>query len=150
MTPVRHGFLVRSVERLLGPDERLVAAAIMWRRHRLMVPYTAAVSVAFVFLAGVAGVQVWTTRFGLGAAGAVIAATATTDYSVLVRTSRGRLLCRAGRVRQVATRIVERLPAGIVVTRIGGNLVTGEWEVGDRRYSVPRRHEHAMDRIAGA
>ena len=77
MTPVRHGFLVRSVERLLGSDERLVAAAIMWRRHRLMVPYTAAVSVAFVFLAGAAGVQVWTTRFGLGAAGAVIAATAT-------------------------------------------------------------------------
>ena len=150
MPPVGEGCLVGSGEGLLGPGGRVVAAAVMGRRHRLVVPYTAAVSVAFVFLAGAAGVQVWTGRFGLGAAGAVIAATATTDYSVLVRTSRGRFLCRAGRVRQVATRIVERLPAGVVVTRIGGNLVTGEWEVGDRRYSVPRRHEHAMDRIAGA
>lgn len=144
---MRHGFLFRSVGRLLQADEKPVAVALMWSRHRLMMPYTAAVSVAVVFLATVVGVEYWTTRLGVGAAAAVVAATATTNYTVLVRTTRGLLLCRAGRVRQVATAILERLAEDTPITRTGGNLITGEWDVGDRHYSVPRRHERAMDQI---
>jgi hypothetical protein len=100
-----------------------------------------------IFLATAGGVEFWSTRLGIGAAGAIVAATATTNYSVLARTTRGLLLCRAGRVRQVATAIVERLPEGTPISRTGGNLITGEWDVGDRSYSVPRRHERAMEQI---
>ncbi|MDP7550562.1 MAG: hypothetical protein QF896_05150 [Acidimicrobiales bacterium] len=144
---MRHGFLMRSVGRLLQTDEKPVAVALMWTRHRWMMPYTAAVSVAVIFLATAGGVEFWSTRLGIGAAGAIVAATATTNYSVLARTTRGLLLCRAGRVRQVATVIVERLPEGTPISRTGGNLITGEWDVGDRSYSVPRRHERAMEQI---
>ncbi len=113
-----------------------------------MMPYTVVVSVAVVFLATVVGVEYWSTRMGIGAAAAIVAATATTNYRVLARTTRGLLLCRGGRVRQVATSIVERLPDNASIIRTGGNLITGEWDVGERHYSVPRRHEQAMEQIA--
>ncbi len=113
-----------------------------------MVPYTAAVSVGLVVLSAAVGMRTWPTLLGIGAAGAVVASTATTDYRVLVRTTRGLILCRAGRLRQVARSVLDR-PAGPVrIERTGGNMVAGDWQVGGEHYSVPRRHEQAMGRIA--
>jgi hypothetical protein len=72
----------------------------------------------------------------------------TTEYRVLAHTTGALVLCRAGRVRQVATGTIERLSADVTITRVGTTLVSSEWMIGDRRYTVPRNFGQAMEAVA--
>ncbi len=145
---MRRGFLIRSVQRLLRPDEALVDVVFMWARHRWMMPFTGLAFVGLVAVAAASGIVEWSVRLGLGVAGATVAAMSTTEYRVLAHTTGALVLCRAGRVRQVATGTIERLSADVTITRVGTTLVSSEWMIGDRRYTVPRNFGQAMEAVA--
>ena len=146
--PMRRGFLVRSVERLLRPDEYLVGVVFMWSRHRWTMPFAGFAFVGLVAVASSSGIGKWSVCLGLGAVGATVAAVSSTTYRVLAHTTRALVLCRAGRVRQVATGIIERLPDGVTITRVGATIVTSEWVLRDVRYTVPRNFGPAMEAAA--
>ncbi|HJM20574.1 MAG TPA: hypothetical protein QF409_01160 [Acidimicrobiales bacterium] len=142
---MRRGFLLRSVERLLDPDENLVGVVFMWSRHPWMMPFAGCAFVGLVTVTGAAGIAEWSVRLGLGAVGATLAAVSTTQYRVLAHTTRSLVLCRAGRIRQVATGIIERLPDDVTITRLGTTMVTSEWMLAKVRYTVPRNFGQAME-----
>ena len=66
---MRRGFLIRSVQRLLRPDEALVDVVFMWARHRWMMPFTGVAFVGLVVVAAASGIAEWSVRLGLGVAG---------------------------------------------------------------------------------
>ena len=145
---MRRRFLVRSVERLLRPDEHLVDVVFMWSRHRWVMPFAGLAFVGLVAVAAAAGIAEWSVCLGVGAAGATAAAVSSTKYRILAHTTRALVLCRAGRVRQVATGVIERLPDGVTITRVGTTMVTSEWVLRDIRYTVPRNFGRAMEAAA--
>lgn len=120
----------------------------MWRRHRLMPPYAVAAFAAMLVVAAIAGWDEWTTRFAIGAAGAALAVTATTDYRIVADTSQGLVLLRASRIRQYAVEVLEMLPSGTDIEPVGGTLLATDWQVGTSVYTVPKSSEQAISRIA--
>ncbi len=144
---MRREVLWRSVRRVLDTDEPILDVAYMWRRHRWMVPYA-------LVAAGVCAVGAALVGFGgpssvaIAVAAAAVAASALTEYRVLAITERGLVLMTGGRIRQVATGLIARLPETVTVERIANNLVISEWRVGDERYSVLRRFDATMAAIA--
>ncbi len=148
MGRVRQAILLRSVERHLGPGERVEVVAYLWSRHRLMVPYAAVAGVGVGLLAAWVGFDTWSGRVGLGAAAAVVAALATTEHRILARTERGLAWLRCGRFRQVATGLIDRLGDDVELVRKGGTPVTSDWEVRGIRYTVPKRFGPAMEAMA--
>jgi len=145
---MRREVLWRSVRRVLDDDEEILDIAYMWRRHRLLLPL---VVVAALIGGGAAALGGFTAAASIAAvalAAAAVAASAATEYRVLAVTEGGLVLMRGGRVRQVATRLIARLPASTGVVRVSNNLVISEWSVGGDRYSVLRRFESTMAAIA--
>ncbi len=136
--------------RHLDTAETLLDAAVLWRRHRLIVPYCLFAFAVVTGLAALAGFQAWTARVGLGFAAAGVAAMATTEYRVLARTSTGLLLLESSRMRQYAKRIIDRLPASTAIDMATSLMVMSEWIVDGDRYTVPKSSEQAMSRIAEA
>lgn len=145
---MRAKILDSSVRSLLDEGERLVHVAHMWTRHRLALPFLAAAFVTMFVLSILLGIGDWGGRFGLGCAGAAIAAMATTEYRVLALTSDGLVLLRSSRVRQKATSLMSRLPDSTKIEPVGSNLVITDWSVGDASYSVMKRHQAAMVAIS--
>lgn len=123
-------------------------AAYIWIRHRWVVPYTAAVFAALVLLTPIATIDEWATRIVIGLAGGAVAVGATTDYFVLALVEDGLVLCTASRIRQVARALAERLPGDTRLEPAGGTMLVSDWQIGDRRYTVPRSSEQPMQRIA--
>lgn len=146
---VRKAVLFRSVLRFLDQGAEVVEAVYMWKRHRLMVPFTVATFLGMVFVAGWAGWEDWATRIVIGLAAGAIAVMASTDYKVLARTSQGTFLYDASRFRQVAIGSPDRLPADVTIEPFGGTVLATDWAVGDSIYTVPKSSESAMGRIAG-
>lgn len=144
---MRRAVLLRSASRVLDgaavPD-----AAYMWARHRWTMPFAVVVFGAVALLAPIAGVDDWPTRVVIGAAVAAVGVAATTEYRVIARTERGLVLLTASRIRQVATSVVGWLPADVELAPVGGTLLATDWQVGDRRYTVSRSSEQAMERMA--
>ncbi len=147
---MRRSVMIKSVQRLLRNDEELLDAAFMWNRHRLMIPYAALAFGAMLLVALIAGFDTWASRLGLAAAGAGVAAMATTNYRILAHTDRGFVLLRASRVRQYATEILERWPHSIELTPMSSFMVVTDWTVHDRRYSVPKSSEQSVVRMAAS
>lgn len=144
---MRRNILVASVRRLLDPDEELLDAALMWVRHSFSYAYAALSFVALVIVSILSGFESWPFRLGIGAAGAAIAFTATTDYRVLALTTKGLVLMRAGRVRQVARSIIERPPSTITMEPVGGTLLTVDWLVDGVVYTLTKAGQNPIQRI---
>ncbi len=145
---MRRRILFKSIRRLLRDDEQLVDAAFMWSRHRLMIPYALGVFGLLLGVAFLAGFQTWVSRMGVGAAGAGVAAMATTNYRVLAQTSRGYVLFRASRVRQYAVEPLERWRSTPEMMPKTSYSIATDWAVDNRRYTVPKSSEGAMARMA--
>lgn len=122
----------------------------MWTRHRLGYVYALAAFVGLVLVAVMSGFQEWPSRLVIGVAGAALAMAATTNYRVLAQTDAGFVLLDGGRFRQVATRLVRRLPDDVNISVQRDTLITTDWIVGDREYTVPKSSQRAMERIAAA
>ena len=147
---MRKAVLFNSIVRFLEEGEDVIAAAYIWKRHRLFVPFAAVSMAGVMWVAAWAGWEDWPTRFAFGAAGAAIAVMATTEYRVLARTSRGIVLLRASRIRQFAKEMMKRLDHRITLEPVGGTLLATDWQVDDLVYTVPKSSERAMQEIVGA
>ncbi len=145
---MRREVLWRSVRRVLGTDEEVLDVAYLFRRHRLFVPFAVAAAAIGGGGAVLAGFTSAASIVAVALAAVAVAASAVTDYRVLAATDDGLVLMKAGRVRQVATSLIARLPASTTVERVANNLVISEWRVGPERFSVLRRYESTMAAIA--
>lgn len=145
---MRERVLENSVRALLSPDEKVRHIVHMWTRHRLVLPYIALAFAAMLALSFAIDVNQWGGRIGLGLAGGAVAAMATTEYRVLVLTSEDLVLMESSKVRQRATRILERLGPKTTVEPVGSNLVITDWSVGSRVFSVMKRHQNAITAIS--
>lgn len=145
---MRRSILLRSVERLLEPGEKLEDAAFMWARHRLGYAYAAGSFVALVIVAIAAGFEPWPSRVVIGIAGGALALTATTNYRVLASTTNNLVILEAGRLRQVARSVKRRLPREAAITIVRDTLITTDWLVDGVEYTVPKGYQRAMERIA--
>ena len=139
--------MLRSVQRLLDPDETLLEAAILWARRPWSYLYGLAAFACLFMVAVVTGFEQWPTRMAIAVAGAAIAVTATTDYRILALTSNGLVMCRAGRVRHVARSIVDRPGRSIGIEPVGGTMITSDWRVGSIDYTVTKSSQQPMERI---
>ncbi|HSR43830.1 MAG TPA: hypothetical protein VLT15_01200 [Acidimicrobiia bacterium] len=146
---MRKANLLRSIARFLDDGTYVIDAAYMWRRHRLMLPFGIASFVGMVIVAEWVGWEDWATRVVIGLAGAALAVAASTDYKVVALTSTGVILLQASRIRQAATRMIEKLPADVAIEPVGGTVLAADWEIAGSVYTVPRSSEQAINRIAG-
>lgn len=146
---MRRRVLIESVRRRLRAGEHLQEVAYMWHRHRWTLPFALSAGAGLCLVAFVSGFDSAGSLVAVGLAASAVAAMATTEYRVLAATTSGLVLLRASRIRQVAVEVLERLPASTDVRLVGNNLVLTDWMVGDRRYTVPKSSESAMNRIAG-
>ena len=147
---MRHAILIRSVRKYVGPDGNVLDAVYMWSRHRLMVPYAALAFLALVLVAAAAGIDPWPSRVAIGAAGAAVAAAATTEYRVLALTGTGLVLLRGSRVRHYATGVMTHLPAEFTPRREGGNMLTSDWMIDGSVYTVLKRDDQALASMAAS
>jgi hypothetical protein len=146
---VRKANLFRSIARLLDDGTQVVEAVYMWRRHRLMFPFGIVSFLGMLVVAEWAGWDEWATRVVIGLAAVAVAVAASTDYRVLAHTTGGLFLFQASRIRQVATRMLEKLPPDVPVEPVGGTILAADWAVAGSVYTVPRSSEQAISRIAG-
>ena len=146
---MRKANLFRSVMRFLDDDVRVVEAVYMWRRHRLMFPFGIVSFLGMVVVAEWAGWDEWSTRIVIGLAAVAVAVAASTDYKVVAQTTDGLFLLQASRIRQAATRMLERLPSDVTIEPVGGTILAADWAVAGLVYTVPRSSEQAISRIAG-
>lgn len=147
---MREQILIRSVQQLLAPGARVGDLALMWRRSAggLLVAVGAGIGL-FVLLA-LTGVGSPTTRVVAALASMLFTATASTQYEVLVETDSGIRRFRAGRFRQIAVSEIGVLEDDAVLEPLSSNLLISDWSVDGQRYSVARRHQRAMTRLAGS
>ncbi len=120
----------------------------MWKRHRLMMPFGIVSFLGMLVVAEWAGWDEWATRIVLGLAAVAVAVAASTTYKVVAMTTDGLYLLQASRIRQVATQMLERLPADATIEPVGGTILAADWQVGTSVYTVPRSSEQAISRIA--
>lgn len=147
---LRERVFYTSVQKHLDEDERIIHMVHMWSRHRLGIPYMAVAGLAMTLAAYVVGIEQWASRLGLGFAAAAIAAAASTQYRVLVSSTKGLVILRSSRVRQKAVGFVGRLPEDTKITPVGSNLVITEWDVGGSIYSVMKRFQKPMVAISNS
>lgn len=145
---MRNSILRRSVARLLDSDETLGDVVVLTSRHRWFLPYAVVSAMALYVVASVAGIEGTANRVGIAAAGAAIAGLATTHYRILARTDRSLVLLRSSRIRQYATAVLRRLPADSPLTMVGSTVITSDWRVDGAVYTLTKRWEAAMRRVA--
>ncbi|NND73526.1 MAG: hypothetical protein HKN44_00820 [Ilumatobacter sp.] len=148
---MRRRFLVSSVRRLLPDHERLVDVVFMWRHRPAMIAVASAGVVVAYVSASLAGIGSVGSHVGLGLAVGLVFSVLWTDYRVLALTDAPRrVLFRAGRVRQVAVEALGDVPPAAEIVAVGSNLFLTEWIVDGERYTVPKRSQAAMARLAAA
>jgi hypothetical protein len=145
---MRQEVLWRSVRRILGTDEEILGVAYLWGRHRLLAPLVVLAALIGSGAAALAGFTSVASIAAVALAAVAVAASVSTEYRVLAVTEGGLVLMRGGRVRQVATALIERLPDSTKVERVSSNLVISEWRVGTNRFSALRRFESTMSAIS--
>jgi len=128
----------------------LIDAALLWVRRPWSYVYGSAIFAALLTGAVLAGFDTWTSRFGLAAIGASIAVVATTDYRILALTTDDLVMCRAGRLRQVARSIIDRPPMATEMFPIGGTMLTAEWKIGKVTYTVTKSSQQSLARISAS
>ncbi len=145
---MRRRVLFNSVHRLLPAEVALIDVVFMWRRSGAMYVWASAAAAVAVGVTTVLDYGSVTTRLALAVAAALAATIVTTDSRVLAHTDSGPYAFSAGRVRQVATRLLGPLPKESPLEVVGSNLVLTDWLVGAERFSVPRNFQAAMTRLA--
>ena len=136
--------LLRSIRGFLRPEETARHAAQVWQRHRLMVPFSLGAFVLLASIAALSGFEGIMLPIAFGAAGAAIAGTATTSYTIVVLTDRNLVLLRGSRVRVVAVAPFDRLPSDTAIERSGGTMLISDWRIGDRVYSATKANEQEL------
>ena len=145
---MRRRVLLRSVQRLL-PTETVLAVAMLWSLHPHVVPIAAAAVVVTSALGLIAGAEPITIAL-VAAATAAATAGLTREYRVLAMTDEGFVIMRGSTIRLRATEVLERLPLDVRFRRAGGSLLTAEWQIAERTYTVRREWQKAMERMAAA
>ncbi|MFK8026394.1 MAG: hypothetical protein AB8G26_20740 [Ilumatobacter sp.] len=145
---MRRRVLVSSVQRLLPTEVTLIDVVFMWRRSGAMYVWAAGAAALAVLVTTIFDYGSGTARLALALAAALAAAVVTTESRVLAHTDAGPYSFVAGRVRQVATRLIGPLPDDAELAVVGSNLVLTDWVVGTERFSVPRTFQAAMTRLA--
>jgi len=145
---LRQSILLRSVQRLLDSDEQVRTAVMLSTRHRWFFPYAALAAVALFAAASVSGIDNMFNRLMLALCGAAIAGMATTNHSVLAKTTAGLVLCRSSRVRQYAKVITERFPSDEPLTMVGSTVITSDWDVDGVIYTMTKRWEATMRQLS--
>jgi len=133
-----------SVRRLLSPDTPLVDVVFMWRRRRWALGYAAGAGAAALAIASAFGYGTWSTRVGLAACAAVMAALVATEQYVIADTGTSLELLRASSIRQVAVTSLRTISPSVPIDVVSSNLIVTEWQIGTERFSVPRRFGRAM------
>ncbi len=144
---MRHLNLLRSVQRLLPEGEQVLAASYGYARHRLSLLYALAAGSAIFVLVSLLGGYTVPSRAVLGGVAGAVAIAATTEYRIFARTTTGFVLLRGSRIRLAATAVLRRLEPDTTVAPVGGNLITVEWEIDGRLYSVPKRADAHLARV---
>jgi len=145
---MRQQVLYKSVRKLMPKGQPIDHLVLMMGRHRLMLPFVIGAAIALFVVALLSGIQQTSGRIAVALGGAAVAAMATTEYRVLVRTGDEIILFAASRLRQKATRMIGHLNPDTPIKMIGNNLVLTEWLVGDRHFTVMRRFQQAMVALA--
>jgi hypothetical protein len=114
-----------------------------------MFPFGIVTFLGMVAVAEWAGWDEWATRIVIGLAGVAVAVAASTEYKVVAQTTDGLFLLQASRIRQAATRMLEKLPSDVTIEPVGGTILAADWAVAGSVYPVPRSSEQAISRIAG-
>ncbi len=140
--------LVASVERLLPDGVGLIDVVFMWRRSAAVYLWASAAAVVALVVMAALQYGSTTTRLALALAVALTAAVVTTDSRLVAHTDAEPYVFQAGRVRQVARRLIGPLPADAELRVVGSNLVLTDWMVGGERFSVPKGFQSAMTRLA--
>ena len=78
---------------------------------------------------------------------AAAAAAVLTKVSVVALTDTGFVLFAGSSVRNVATKMIERLPEGVEPQKLGGNLATSDWSIDGETYMVSKRGEKELERL---
>lgn len=147
---LRQTVLIRSVDRLLPPGEQAASAIMLFSRHHLFFPYAIGAGVVVFIAALLAGIPGLTNQIILAACGVAIAAMATTNHVVLAQTNLDLLLFRSSRVRQYAKKFLERIPDDTPIEMISGNVITSDWKIGTRIFTLTKRWEAAMRNLTAA
>lgn len=147
---LRRSILMRSVQRLLGDGDQVRDVVMLFTRHRWFWPYSLAAGLVIFGVATATGLEGGFNRLLLGACGLAIAGLATTDHWVLADTTGGLVLLRSSRVRQYARSVVRRLPDETSLDPVGSTVVTSDWRIDGRLYTLTKRWEPAMRRLAAA
>jgi len=135
---------MRSVRRCLGPTDVAPVAVVVWFTHRLVVPYALGGGAILAGTAVAVGVSSPASIAMLAMAGVAIGSLATTEYRIIAYAGAGVIILRSGRFRQVAKGTPEPVRLDAPVLRVSGNLVTSEWQVGDRVYTTYRRSDSVL------
>ena len=146
---MRERVLYNSVQGFLDEGERIKHIVHMWSRDRLAIPYMLGVGLVAAGFSMVIGVDEWGSRIGIGIAAALVAASVSTDYRILVLTTSGLVLLRSNKFRQRATALLDRPSEGTVIKPVSSNLVITDWQVGDDgRFSVMKKFQAEMVAIS--
>lgn len=141
---LRRQILVRSVTRLLEPEEQVHDVVVLWNRHRWFYPYCAAAGLSLFVVALTLGVTGAVNQLALAGCGAAVAAMSTTNYWILARTDEGFVLCRSSRIRQYAKELVTRLKPEVSMEMVGSTVITSDWRVNGTEYTLTKRWEATM------
>ncbi|MCP3988006.1 MAG: hypothetical protein GY724_02950 [Actinomycetia bacterium] len=145
---MRRYYLTRSVNRLLPEGEHALQVAYVWQRHRWMPLYALASFIALIGVAIGVDIEGWAARLVIGAAGAAVAASATSNYWVLVATTSGLVWFRGSRIRQRAAELVRRLPPSTDLERVGGSMLASEWSIDGHVYAASRSQDQELQLLA--
>jgi len=143
---MRNAVLLRSVDQLLGENENVLDAAYVWRRHQLSLAYGFACGVGVALLCTALQYSL-PTIITLGLVAAALAATASTSYYVVAKTTEGIVLFDASRIRRVAISVRSRLDADDSLEPVDGTVLATDWKIGDQTYTVPKSSEQSMHAI---
>lgn len=122
---------------------------MLFTRHRWFWPYSVLAGIVIYVVASASGVDGGFNRALLGVCGLAIAGLATTDHWVLAETTGGLVLLRSSRIRQYARSVVSRLPSDASIDPVGSTVVTSDWRIEGVLYTLTKRWEPAMRRLAG-
>jgi len=147
MRRVRRRILYRSISRLLPEGESIYGAAVVWTitaKSVLMATGFGTLLLAVLAITSEldeAQLVLW-SLLAVAAVAAVL-----TKVSVVALTDTGFVLFAGSSVRNVATKMIERLPEGVEPQKLGGNLATSDWSIDGQTYMVSKRGEKELERL---
>jgi hypothetical protein len=147
MRRVRRRILYRSITRLLPDGDSVHGAAVVWTITARSVLTAMGIGAAVLILLSISSeldgsrLVLWSLLVAAAAAASL------TRFRVVALTDAGYVLFAASSVRNVATKLIERLPEGVEPQKLGGNLATSDWSIDGETYMVSKRGEKELERL---